>query len=248
MIDLIAGYARGYTANQIRPFLYSLKKTGYSGQVLLFADGGAAHEAQRLGFPSVPIPKPRIKVHSDRFIQLEEALRNLPCQGVFLTDTRDVIFQKDPATLPSEGLNAYEEDAGMTIGTCPYNAEWIRLGYGMDVFQEMKHFPISCVGTVSGDQRSIKAYLQRLRSEVEAIQPLTRKPQDQAAHNYIIRRVLPATVYPNDLADVFTVGYVPRGTVRIKDGQIINQHGMVPAVVHQWDRHSNLKAHVEGMK
>jgi len=42
MIDLVAGYARGYNAEQIRPFLKSLRETGYDGDVLLFADGTAA--------------------------------------------------------------------------------------------------------------------------------------------------------------------------------------------------------------
>ena len=248
MIDLVAGYARGYSAEDLRPFLKSLRGTGYDGGILLFVDGGAVREAQKWGATVRPVPPLRMKVHSDRFLCLEEALRGVKCNGVLLTDTRDVYFQTNPAiALPAEGLNVFEEDASMTIGTCPYNSLWIQLGYGDEALRKMSKEAISCVGTVCGDYGSVTYYLRLLRQEVERIQPRTQKPQDQGAHNYLINDVLDATCWKNEDAEVYTVGYIkPFGRVRVVDGKVVNSRGRAPAVIHQWDRHPNLKQLIEG--
>ena len=241
MIDLVAGYARGYSADQIRPFLKSLRGTGYSGRILLFANGEAAWEAENWDVDLRKVPKPQMKVHSARFICLEEALKEIPCEGVFLSDTRDVIFQKNPADhLPSEGLNVFEEDASMSIGICPYNSLWIKLGYGEEVLEAFSHYPISCVGTTCGDRVSILNYLQKLVREINEIQPRTTHPQDQAAHNCLIRDELDCRIWHNEEGEVYTVGYIQRGGVQIKNNRIINSESKAPAVVHQWDRHRNL--------
>ena len=100
-----------------------------------------------------------------------------------------MIFQKNPADyLPSEGLNVYEEDQSMSLGTCPYNSLWVELGYGKEMLKELKDNFISCVGTTCGDRSSVLFYLGRLVEEIKQIQPRTSRPQDQGAHNYLIRK------------------------------------------------------------
>lgn len=248
MIDLIAGYAKGYSQSHVRPFFKSLYESGYTGRVLFFADGGAAKEAEKWDADVRPCPPLKVKVHSDRFLCLEEAISEINCEGVLLTDTRDVIFQKDPSiALPSKGLHVFEEDKSMTLGSCPYNSEWLRLGYGGNILRNLGHFPISCVGTTCGDLLSVHHYLDNLRREIERIQPKTHKPQDQAAHNYLIRKKLKATVWDNEEGEAYTVGYIPRGSVKMVDDKIVNRVGKVPTVIHQWDRHKNLKNFVEGI-
>lgn len=241
MIDTVLGYARGYNADQIRPFLRSLLGTGFAGMILMVADGGAAEESRRLGARVYPTGMRRLKVHSDRFLRWEEVLRHTCCEGVLLADTRDVVFQKDPsAHLPSEGLHAFLEDESMTLGTCPYNSAWIRQGYGEEKLKELEDHPISCVGTSCGDWVSVLRYLEMMVEEVKRIQPRTSLPQDQAAHNFIIRQRLQARIWANEEGEVYTVGYCPREGVRVVDDQIVNQAGKVPTIVHQWDRHQNL--------
>jgi len=251
MIDLVAGYARGYDAAQIRPFLKTLRETGYQGRILLVADGGAATEAVKWDVDVRPCPKPSggMTPHSVRFVELARMVKDLEWEGLFTVDTRDVIFQKDITNiLPGQGLNIYEEDAGMTLGSCPYNSLWIELGYGAAVLEEMKDVPISCVGTVCGGRDAMLQYLDLLSIEVLRLQPKTRKPQDQSSHNYLTRYTLKPIIYPNEVGEIYTVGYIrPRNTVPIVDGKIVNRAGEVPAVIHQWDRHINLKAHVEGL-
>jgi len=192
------------------------------------------------------VPKLRIKVHSDRFLCLEEVLKNKSCEGIFLADTRDVIFQKNPnSNQPSHGLHVYQEDESMSLGSCPYNSKWIKIGYGEKMLKELAKYPILCVGTISGDYDSIVNYLKRQREEVLRLQPKTIEPQDQATHNYLIRKELSAIIWNNEEGDVYTVGYIPRGSVKIKDEKIINKAGEAPTIIHQWDRHKNLSRFVE---
>jgi len=49
----------------------------------------------------------------------------------------------------------------------------------------------------------------------------------------------------NEVGEVYTVGYLPQESVRVKGDTILNASGWVPAVIHQWDRHQNLSALVE---
>jgi len=249
MIDTVIGAAHGYSASQLRPFLASLKQTGFEGRVIMFATGGGAEECKRWGVDLRPCPIVKNLPHADRFFWIQEAVEKLDCAGLLLADTRDVIFQSNPGCLSGIGLHVFLEDASHSLSSCPYNSQWIRIGYGQKMLKEIGHFPISCVGTIHGGLQEIRGYLGALRMELERIQPLTRKPQDQAAHNYLIRKKLNSTIWPNEDADIYTVGYIPRGTVKIvgdkKNSFIINKAGKVPAVIHQWDRHMNLKKFVE---
>jgi len=241
MIDLVTGYAYGYSAEQVRPFLKSLRLTGYEGRILLFANGDAAIEAKKWNVDLRPCPKPVYRICSDRFIRIAEALKDIPCEGILLSDTRDVVFQKNPATfLPSSGLNVYEEDHNMRIGTCNYNSKWILTGYGREVLKKLENAFISCAGVSCGDEKSMKIYLDRLCEEIRRIQPKSNLSLDQAAHNFLIRVELESKIWNNDNGEVYTVGYVKRNTVKIKGNKIINDNGEVPAVVHQWDRHNKL--------
>ena len=44
-----------------------------------------------------------------------------------MSDSRDVIFQADPFERAEfEKLQVFEESRRMTLGSCPYNSDWLR--------------------------------------------------------------------------------------------------------------------------
>jgi len=59
VVDLVVGYARGYEATDILPFLKTLRASGYSGRVLLLANGGAQKEAANWDVDVRPCPPPQ---------------------------------------------------------------------------------------------------------------------------------------------------------------------------------------------
>ena len=246
VVEIVVGYAGGYDRETMRPFCRSLKNTGFQGKVILFADGGGAEEAERHGFDVRPCPPLRMKIHSDRFLSIAEVLPENKA-GVVCLDTRDVIFQTNPKYLPSDYIHVFEEDGGQTIGSCPYNSSWIKLGYGDDEFKALRNRPILCVGSICGESAMVKNYLTLMVKELKRIQPNTGEPQDQAVHNHLCHAFQNTPLGPrqwkNEESPIYTVGYIrPRETVEIKGDLILNRAGNVPAVIHQWDRHQNLSA------
>jgi hypothetical protein len=125
----------------------------------------------------------------------------------------------------------------MSVGSCPYNSLWISLGYGTITLEKLSNGFISCVGSSCGDRKSMLFYLKRLVEEIKQIQPRTTHPQDQAAHNYLIREELDCRVWNNEEGEVYTVGYIHSGMLKIKNNKILNSSDDIPAVIHQWDRH-----------
>jgi len=242
MIDCIIGAAVKYSPEQVRPFVKSLFQANYTGRCLLFVDReDTAQEVERWGWEAAepggcPFPQP----HSNRFFWIKDAMPD--CQGVLCLDVRDTIFQLNPESLPSLYLNVFAEADTMTIGSCPYNSKWIRVGYGEDMLRRIQGMSILCVGSFCGAAGVVAEYLDRLCREIEKIQGKTTEFQDQAAHNYLIQGgEAVATCWRNERSPVYTVGYLPRGSVQTEGEYIVNQAGEVPAVVHQWDRHDNLK-------
>ena len=128
MIETVLGAAIGYTREQVRPFLKSLRMTGYTGRIVWFADKGGADEARDWGAEVLPCPKVKTKPHAERFYWMLEEMSKRDLGPTLCLDTRDVFFQTNPAHLPDTGLHVFEEDECMTIGSCPYNSLWVKIG------------------------------------------------------------------------------------------------------------------------
>jgi len=159
---------------------------------------------------------------------------------IFLTDVRDVFFQRDPFIPLVDGLELYLEDASLTLGAERRNRQWIRDLYGAQELAALSHYVVSCSGTVAGRCDEILTYLAAMSEELSR----HRRPlgsHDQGAHNYLLRRRLlgSATIKENGHGRVLTMGGM--ATVhRDADGTVLNADGTVPAVLHQYDRHPSL--------
>jgi len=243
MIDCIIGAAVKYSPEQVRPFVKSLFQANYTGRCLLFVDRqDTALEVERWGWEALaPGAKHSRHPHSSRFYWIKDAIPE-DVEGVLCLDTRDTIFQLDPSSLPSEGLHFFEEDRSQTIGSCPYNSEWILKGYSPIILDYLKPRPILCVGSYCGQRAAIMAHTEALCKELDRAQTVAQCFVDQAAHNllaYVYCKNY--DIWHNEKSPVYTVGHLDRGSVQTEGEYIVNQAGEVPAVVHQWDRHDNLK-------
>jgi hypothetical protein len=70
---------------------------------------------------------------------------------------------------------------------------------------------------------------------------------DQAVHNILVHggRLSSAAVIPNGYGRILTMGKMSAYRANA-DGTVQNLDGTIPAVLHQWDRHQQLVAHIEG--
>ena len=161
---------------------------------------------------------------------------------VMLADIRDVLFQRDPFdfAIPA-GLSVFMEDAGKTIGACPFNSEWMRLGFGRRAVRQLGDKNISCCGTVIGTTAAMADYLERMGRILHAAK--SRKVIDQSAHNWLIHRQPPPTLhcFSNEAGPVLTMHYLAAARIRLDESsRVVNPDGHVVNTLHQYDRHPEL--------
>jgi hypothetical protein len=176
-----------------------------------------------------------------RYSHYYEALREIAPDAteVFVTDVRDVIFQRDPFEGQLRRLEVFLEDESSTLGG-RFNQEWITHLYGAAAAAKLASFTVSCSGTVIGPRAEMLHYLKTMW---EAIL-WRRRPlgsRDQGVHNHLLRsgRFGDVEIVRNGTGRVLTMGAMAR-IDRAEDGTILNSDGTVPAVLHQYDRHDGL--------
>lgn len=200
-------------------FKNSLEMTGFNGELKIIRQMGLVRGGN---------------IAAARYIEYEKILKNKDELGqVILTDSRDVIFQKNPEdSMPDWGLHFYQEDEEMTIGEEDYNRAWILRAYGEEVLNELKDQPIICAGIIAGGLIEISWYNRLLMEEIRRLPDFI--GVDQAAHNYLIRKKKIGIVHDN-YDEVFTMCLVDQKKYMVENGIIKHKKG-VPCMVHQYDR------------
>jgi len=229
--------------------------------------GGAGHSGYFLGRYSAL--EKWLKAHREFFDE------------VMLSDVRDVVIQRDPfVQLRDLIAHRRENDASavlarrthnsappavppyilfslevktMSIGSCPWNSNWIRRGYGDAMLRQLSSKLISCSGVTMASTALLLDYLQRiigavrqggLQAGAEGMHGI-----DQGIHNVLVHThyttIPEALVLDLDDGPVFTMGYLgQRAYVIDRNERVINAHKRVPAVLHQFDRHPWLVNHL----
>jgi hypothetical protein len=164
---------------------------------------------------------------------------------VFITDCRDVFFQKNPFSWdPPPGVHFFLEEPTCKIGQTPDNARWLKTQFGQNVLDELATKAISCAGTTFGDIESLIEYLSTMVSLSMSVMSLREHDGDQGIHNYIVRRkLLPrATIHENRYGPVMTMGAVKPGDIKMNQEEyVMNDNGEIPSVLHQYDRLKNVQ-------
>lgn len=235
---LILTAAIDYGIEEVRPFMESLNNTAYDGRIACICNGSEAQkylEAQ--GVEIIQDIENGHPVNSRRFFLWKEVLRGYDDVAI-IADIRDIVFQRSLYDLPSTGLHVYCEDESMTLGTCPYNDSWLTTILGTNPYKDR---PIICAGFTLGRLTEYCMTMWSMLKELPATHGL-----DQGVHNHLIYSGrVPALVHMNP-DPVYTVGYIrPHNNVIIEDGIIKGDNGVIPHVVHQYDRHPNLKENIK---
>ena len=119
---------------------------------------------------------------------LEE--RGKDYRQVFLTDTRDVIFQDD-LFVPyktTENFLLYSEE-WTSLKDNPATSNWIIHLYGKDEVEHIKDCQVICCGTVLGTVDEIKIFCDKM---IDELKRSTAWGDEQAAMNYLVyEKLLP---------------------------------------------------------
>lgn len=246
-VDAVLGYATGYDAHDIAPFVRSLRSV-FDGEVALVVDDRSdvralfAEYSVRLLTPQAvegwrPHPVMARFAAFDRYL----AGRNDIC-GVLITDVRDVLFQKGPFAPQPAGLEVFVE--GDRLGDHAFNMKYLRALIGDEMARALASSPSVCVGTVMGPRAEVVRFCRTLlmlaaipRSEFGGA-----FGADQAACNIAVHMGLLQARVNENYGRVATIGLTPGQTLGLRDGQVVNPDGTISAIVHQHDRHPHLAA------
>lgn len=263
--DMIMGLAAGYHAGDVRPFLASLRTTGFTGRCVLFTSP-TTRDTDRMaamGADILPFERPPALAHLPynalRYFLYLDLLRQAPrpYARILITDVRDVIFQRDPFSFPwADGLNVTLEDARMTIGTCPYMTRWVAGHLGEAAWRALAGQRISCSGTTVGGHAAMLDYLERLTGLLLPFSPAPPPPPpspstpdgtpppptgmagyDQGVHNHLLHGGhLPRVTTHDNTGPILTLGYKATPPDIDARGDILNDAGLPAVMVHQYDR------------
>ncbi|MHA1381096.1 MAG: hypothetical protein ACTSRG_22235 [Candidatus Helarchaeota archaeon] len=265
--NLILGLVKGYDYNIIKPFILSLKKTGFKGDVCFFIseldkhtiDSLRKHRIHLIPFKDEYPFLSNVSYAGDLLPEYS-AKKMLPnCSRyimyylfmlknkekyskVFLIDVRDVIFQRDPFDFKNnKGLCCFLEEKQITIKNNRWNAVRIKKAFGRDVYEKIADKNIVCSGVTMGETKNIMDYLMKMTKI------LTQKEAtlniDQAVHNYLIytNQLRDVILFENEKGPVLNLSVKMKGTIRFnKEGFIIDQEENIINIIHQYDRHIEL--------
>lgn len=251
MKNLVLGVAKGYDWYTLEPFVNSFQKNCPSAELVLFVDDISDFTRDKLvrggvlleSFPSemtTGIPNNTrwkifldfLEVHADEYEQ------------IFITDTRDVIFQSDVFE-QFKGLSNWlgcvmesDDIRGSKFGHM-VNYIWLVSCFGKDEADKLADRKTICCGTVIGSAADIKIFCREMWKILEH---KTTEIFDQATMNYLVYNgLLPIeNLFEIDDYDgaIFTDGLINPN--KIYGGFILRGDGGIPAVVHQYDRHEGL--------
>ncbi len=245
--DVVLGYATGYDAADIAPFVRSLRAV-FAGTVALVVDDRpelSAFLAEHGVLAIHPDASPGWRPHAvmERFAAFDRLLGQWPeARSVLLTDVRDVIFQAAPFDPAPARLETFVEFEDGVLGDHAFNMKYLRAVGGDDLAEAVADRPCVCVGTVMGPRDVIVRFCRTLlmlaaipRSELGGA-----FGADQAACNLAVHLgLVEADIRPN-YGRVATLGLTRGETLGFSDGRVTNPHGGWSAIVHQHDRHPAL--------
>ena len=202
--DLIIGGASNYNWDQLKYWVNSIKKTGFKGDIVLVATNMSADTVNKLVEEDVKVyaygqrtkdggiakTENNIPPHVERFIFIWDYLRKNKdtYRFVTVTDTRDVIFQKDPTEYLEKNLMCGAAtivcaSEGLSYKDEPWGSKNLLDTFGPLVYDELKDNEIYNVGTIAGFYDGVKdLLLQIFFQSVNRPIPIV----DQAVFNFII--------------------------------------------------------------
>ncbi|HEY4920243.1 MAG TPA: hypothetical protein VII40_09100 [Xanthobacteraceae bacterium] len=246
---LIVGAASNYRPEQLRPFVESLRASGYAGDVIImlhFWNLPLRAYLRRNGIIPYPMWSTR-RLHGPaatyRYqLYARVARENLGrYDEMMVTDTRDVLFQRHPfVDLTSSACHFYLEHPTRTVGEEPTNLRWAKQFLPPDQAAALSRHRISCNGIVLGGMAEMNAYLARMAADIRSVPIEERRlgAADASIHHRLVflDGGVAGVVMENNV-HVATMGLEPDATyVVADDGVVRTAEGHVPAILHQYDR------------
>ena len=162
--------------------------------------------------------------------------------NVLLTDSRDVVIQRDPFSFIDGKLVTGIEPE--TIAKDRHTSSWIEAIYGKDILYRMSDSSIVCAGVTFGPVKEVENYLNKMCSEMWRLLPklIFEEVRDQGCHDYLIfEKLITPDLTDNQQGLIGTLCLENPSNFSIDFTRgLVKLHDKYPAIIHQYDRHPEL--------
>jgi hypothetical protein len=245
MTELVLGAAYGYSAEQVKPFVTTLRRY-YTGKIAFLVsvnlDPTLVELCQESGIDFFIVDGDQsnpIHMQWARFFHYENILSHpffTNTTRVLLTDIRDVIFQAHPFSLPmTTDFEFFTEPE--TIKNSFVNRGWLQERYGVAETYAWENKNIICSGTIRTTMAGAQVVVRNMIMESEKLQATGRSPLDQPMLNYLVYSgaFFNYRVFDNGEGAVDTLHFAKELKFS-PSGVLLNKNNQPVPIIHQWDR------------
>jgi hypothetical protein len=172
MKTAIIAAAKGYTVNDIKPWMESLKKSGFAGEkfIILYEPINELADYFKENDFNVLIGQDDSLTHiaTQRFRDYANLLSSdhgKDIDFVIHTDIRDVIFQADPEKWLKDNIGRYHiisSGEGVSYRHEDWNGDGLQTHYGKEMFDEMIDEETLCSGIIAGRKEAFVKLCQTI--------------------------------------------------------------------------------------
>ena len=255
----IIGCITKYGVEQIKPFVESIERSGFSGDKLMLVYEITQDTIEYLNSKGWTLiqSEPQQHIILQRFRDMYQVLHQYETDVIIWVDVKDIVFQKDPTEWLNKNMNkdilAFSES--LKFG----DEEWARLNAGTSFPMEwdwLQNEEIHCAGTIVGKKEAIRdLFISIYRWSLTTSNQ--EQLADQAAYNILIRL--------HQFKDIVQFvkqqeGFAAQLHLKLKKGgnlpyteelvtidgdEVKNSKGELFTLVHQYDRNEELKKLIE---
>ena len=251
MKNLVLGAAKGYGWDILEPFVTSCKRNCPDAQIVLFIGDNSDFTRDKLTRAGIRLEKFSTDIkgipNNTRWKIILDFLERCgdEYETIFVTDTRDVIFQGNLFAAFDDcknwlGFATELDDLGGTLTGNRINYNWLVECFGKAETDKLVDQKVICSGTIIGSSHELKTFCRELWRILEP--KVAEGIFDQAAANWLVYngRVPVENIFDIgvDHGEIYTNGLIKDN--KIRGDKILRGDGGVPEVVHQYDRHENL--------
>jgi hypothetical protein len=191
--DLVIGVFSNYTYDFVKPWIKSIKETGFKGDVVLYGIDVKNETLDKIKSDGVIVftansSKNDERIHMQRFLYIYDYLKETSSQYRYVvsTDVRDVIFQLNPSEFFNNnemGSRIITAGEAIRIRDEEWNRNNILVNFGEYFYEEVKDLEVQNVGILAGAASYMKDLCFAL------YQMSLNRPDwvaDQAAYNMLV--------------------------------------------------------------
>lgn len=253
MANLILGHCARVQPRHLEPFLASLRRTTFAGEVCLFVEDVVADTVAHLRAHGVTVCRaassgpPAMATGASRYFNFLDYLarHGEDYANVLLVDPVDTIFQSDPCAAPRPADIVFTQ-IRRRIGNSPADNGAVATAYGERMAVNIRDCLVSNPSVTLASASGMLRYLVAMTTRISSCDTVIAGAVDRGIHNYLVRMCPLADAWV-DTGDQLAVAIdgVADNVIEVTGQDILVDGRLVP-IVTAWQDNMAIRAHIAG--